>query len=539
MRLRLLFVVCIAAAAITAGRLQPLVAAEPAKAARLKVDFNAKGISVLNYGTTNLLADGTFLVERVVIRKRDGSETVPALNPDAKWDARRRVLTTRFPWGSVTCEYGVDPDRLKFHITITNDSPDTIQGLCLRPLLVRFPEVPKGWDPKGHPHWDFLPGSPRVHVGDFGTGVLAFANEDLRSPLIGGFRWASDPTTQTYPVVLWSSNSGWPDEAVTRRMVRPIPSGGRDEYSMSLRFGASGSTGPRLAADLYRKFVTAYPYRVRWTDRRPIGALFISTSDPKLQSESNPRGWLLDKTIDVTTPAGRTAFKERMFRWVDASVALLKKTGAQGSIVWDVEGQQYPHGVSYIGDPRSLPPEMDEIADEFFARLRTDGLRTGVTVRPQLPVRPPYGTAVTQIEVTDPAQNLIDKIAYAKKRWGCTLFYIDSNGGPSVPMEDDIFDRVAAAHPDVLLVPEHETTRYYSFSAPFHALEMGIASTPSWVREVYPEAFSVIYAPKDVAKHHAELVEAVRRGDILLIVGWHESSETAEIRKIYEEAGRR
>jgi len=91
----------------------------------------------------------------------------------------------------------------------------------------------------------------------------------------------------------------------------------------------------------------------------------------------------------------------------------------------------------------------------------------------------------------------------------------------------------------VLLVPEHESHRYYSFSAPYHTLEMGIASTPSFVRDVYPDAFSVIYVPKDVAKHRAELVEAVRHGDILLIVGWHETGDTAEVRKIYEEAGRR
>src|SRR5262249_27741581 len=152
---------------------------------------------------------------------------------------------------------------------------------------------------------------------------------------------------------------------------------------------------------------------------------------------------------------------------------------------------------------------------------------------------PAYGDGVFQIEVTDPTQNLIDKIAYAKKRWGCSLFYVDSNGAPSAPMDDDVMDRVAAAHPDVLLVPEHVTARYFSFSAPFQALEMGNASTPAWVREIYPEAFSVVYVPKDVTKHRTELVEAVRRGDILLFIGGHESGDTAEVRKIYDEAGRR
>ena len=94
---------------------------------------------------------------------------------------------------------------------------------------------------------------------------------------------------------------------------------------------------------------------------------------------NNPRGWFLDpKGVDVTTPAGRAAFKERVLQYADGSVALLKKMGAQGSIVWDLEGQEYPHATSYLGDPRSLPEEMDAVADEFFARLRSDGLRTGV-----------------------------------------------------------------------------------------------------------------------------------------------------------------
>jgi hypothetical protein len=538
MRLRLLLVVCMAAAAT--ARRPTAVAADPPKSARLRVDFNAKGVSVLNYGPTNLLADGTFVVERAVFRRRDGTEITPALKPEVRWDARRRSLIHRFSWGSVTCTYLPEPDKLKFHITVANESPDALQGLWVRPLFMRLPQLPKDWHPKGH-QLSFLPGNPRVHVGDFGTGAMAFVNEDVSTPLISGFMWTSDPAAHTYPIAVWTSNFGWPDESITQRMVRPVPSGGRDEYHVSLRFGPSGATatGPRLAPDVYRKFVTAYPFRLRWADRRPIGALFLSTSEPKFQSQTNPRGWLLDPRMDVTTPAGQAAFKQRMLQYADASVALMKKTGAQGSIVWDIEGQQFPHMTSYLGDPRSLPPEMDSIADEFFDRLRSDGLRTGVTVRPQRPVRPAYGNDVFQIEVTDPAQNLIDKIAHAKKRWGCSLFYVDSNGAPSAPMDDDIIDRVAAAHPDVLLVPEHETFRYYSFSAPFHALDMGIASTSSWVRDVYPEAFSVIYAPKDLAKRRAELVEAVRRGDILLFVGWHETPDSAEVRKIYDEAGRR
>jgi hypothetical protein len=80
--------------------------------------------------------------------------------------------------------------------------------------------------------------------------------------------------------------------------------------------------------------------------------------------------------------------------------------------------QEYPHATSYLGDPRSLPPEIDPIIDGFFKRFRDAVLRTGICIRPQRPVRPVYATNVWQEQVADPTQNMVEKIAFAKKRWG-------------------------------------------------------------------------------------------------------------------------
>ena len=42
----------------------------------------------------------------------------------------------------------------------------------------------------------------------------------------------------------------------------------------------------------------------------------------------------------------------------------------QGIIVWDLEGQEFIHPTTYIGDPRALgagyAPEMNAIADELL-----------------------------------------------------------------------------------------------------------------------------------------------------------------------------
>ena len=71
---------------------------------------------------------------------------------------------------------------------------------------------------------------------------------------------------------------------------------------------------------------------------------------------------------------------------------------------------------------------MRGVIDEYFARFKRAGLRVGLTIRPQTVVVSNETRHVEQSESKDPAEVLIGKIEYAKKRWGATLFYIDSNG---------------------------------------------------------------------------------------------------------------
>jgi hypothetical protein len=258
------------------------------------------------------------------------------------------------------------------------------------------------------------------------------------------------------------------------------------------------------------------------------------------------------KNPDFTTEEGLAEFKASLMRYADNAVRILKRDmNAQGMIVWDVEGQEYPHATSYLGDPRSLPPEIDPIVDEFFQRFRDAGLRTGVCIRPQRPVRPPYGADVWQEQVADPTQNMIEKIAHAKKRWGCTLFYVDSNvlfdfenfrpnqGDAYELMDAMVFRRLSEAHPDCLLIPEHENAFYFAYTAPHRELRQGYASTPTWASRVYPGAFSVISVcdgPMD--ERRADLVAAVRRGDVLIFRAWFDDVFNEKTKSIYEEAAR-
>ena len=223
--------------------------------------------------------------------------------------------------------------------------------------------------------------------------------------------------------------------------------------------------------------------------------------------------------------------------FADESIGILRDMNAQGMILWDVEGEEFKHAITYIGDPRlvpSLAPEMDELADKFFARYRDAGFRVGLCIRPQLFSRRP-GNQVEQRDTPDPAKVLIEKIAYARKRWDATMFYIDSNGSPNNPLTAEVFRQVLDQFPDILLIPEHSNLEYYAYGAPLHDLRRSPAPTPELVRSVYPNAFSLINtADGPIDQCYEELVSAVSRGDILVYRSWFKDAVHAKIKTIYE-----
>ncbi len=194
---------------------------------------------------------------------------------------------------------------------------------------------------------------------------------------------------------------------------------------------------------------------------------------------------------------------------------------AQGMIVWDLEGEQYSK-LGYVGDPRvllTLAPEMESqgVVDEYFKKFTDAGLRVGVTIRGQHLVQTKTGWK--QVQSADPYKVMASKIAYARTHWGATLFYIDSNAllKTSQLYDASIFKRLADRFPDVLLIPEHENTRYYASTAPYAELRLGTTQTPDSVLQAYPSAFSVICTMGgDVVANHDQLVAAVRQGNILM-----------------------
>jgi hypothetical protein len=377
---------------------------------------------------------------------------------------------------------------------------------------------------------------PPVVFVRFESGSLAFANDGDPS--------AADSATVSIP---FTTNPTTKLSYPLRVAFPPIAAGKTARASLSVTFGSSDASSNDLAGDVLQAFRDAYPYFTSWEDRRPIGALFLATSQKHPQN--NPRGWFQNaKDVDLTTPEGLAKWRARLMKYADDSIKVLKDLDAQGMITWDPEGEEFANA-TYYGDPRlasRLAPETDLVhngtlgaLDEYFRKFRDAGLRVGLTLRPQT-IAFKDGVPSQQL-VDDPAQELLDKIDYARKRWGCTLFYLDSTYGKRDALDADVMETIARRHPDVLLMPENEDFRYFAYTAPLNSFQhQGVTGTPSSVREVYSQAFSVLLASateEQLRAGHDALVESVRRGDILIVYAGSAGKTIEAIKGIYRDAG--
>jgi hypothetical protein len=311
------------------------------------------------------------------------------------------------------------------------------------------------------------------------------------------------------------------------------------------------------------------------------------------RSTSNPRGYLWDKTINI---ANQPAFTARVLAQADATLAILNQMSPkpQGLILWDLEGQEFNQPFTYVGYPNYLPsmaPEMDAVADQLARKITAAGYKIGLTIRPnyfsvgtQLPATC-YSSAskdpMMQYDLADkfikldaayPFRGYIctngtwmagsanrptaqttsqdfrqviglleQKISYARKRWGATIYYVDSDvwEGGGV-LEPSIFRQLAEEFPDCLIIPETAGTFHFGATAPYEAAKaFDYYGTSQARRNVYPGAFGIVnLADADTAANLNKLVKAVGSGDILMFRGWFNAPEIAAVQKIYAAAGK-
>ncbi len=527
----------------------------PAVKRGLNFVVGAHGLDSLSFNGQSLLVSpesGELQPQKSVFRAVLDA-LVPRSSPRvATPDKKADTVDLSYPWGRISCAYGKQDDRLTMRLEVSNTSSEPLNEFSLRLMELNFPSIPHGgtleagmfgFGFKG-PEWRLHEGplsmpsvaDPRFVVPiiqmDYGTGALTFCSDDVDCA-VDVPQSTNFPARTSYPFIV---------------TCRDIKSGTTRVFNVSLRFGPADAGVQDLSGDVLERYAGKYPFQVDWKDRRPIGAIFLA--GPQINVPSNPRRWIMNfGEIDVTNDKGKAAFRAALLKMADNSVQVLKDTGAQGMITWDPEGEEFG-GECYYGNPRLVPtlaPEMEfkndgakSAIDEYFERFRAAGLKVGVCIRPQQ-IAMVDGKPVHQAAEDEQAvQILRERIAYAKQRWGCTLFYVDSTATAYTWINPDVFKAVADAYPDVLLIPENESMRYFAYSAPLNSyMHHRITSTPVGARLVYPKAFSVLMAPDgDRPEDHNALVSAVRRGDILLFNGWYMNEGAYKIKKVYLEAGR-
>ncbi len=540
------------AATIFAGTTSAVLQS-PASKQGLNFAVGERGLTSLSFNGQSLLvspASGELQPEKSVFRAVLDALLPRASSPGATPNKKTDTVDLSYPWGRVSCAYGKQGDRLTLRIEVSNTGSAPLNEFSVRLMELNFPRVPNGgtleagmfgFGFKG-PEWPLnrwppsIPSAadPRFVVpivrADFGVGSLNFCSDDLECS-VGIPHTTNPPDGTRYPLV------------ITCGGVKP---GVSKAFNVSLRFGPVGAQVQDLSRDVLERYAGKYPFQVSWKDHRPIGAIFLASSGTNVAT--NPRRWILNYgEIDVTTQQGKADFREALLKHADKSIKALKEVNAQGMITWDPEGEEFI-GACYYGDPLLVPtlaPEMEfkndgtkSAIDEYFEKFRAAGLKVGVCIRPQqitmVEGKPVHHAA----EDEHAAQILRERIGYAKQRWGCTLFYVDSTATAYGAINPDVFKAVADAYPDVLLIPENESMRYFAYSAPLNSyMHHKITSTPVGARMVYPKAFSVLMAPEgDRPEDHDALVAAVRRGDILLFNGWYAGNEADKIKKLYEEA---
>jgi hypothetical protein len=467
-----------------------------------------------------------------------------------RFDAEKRILSQEYDGFAIECAFTPRTDRLDMRITIVNASTGTMVECAFLPLDLRLPNRPANFSQ--FPRNPFL---CDLYVHEKGTLVVTPTGYQS-----GIFRTAND-RTGARPLMFTSVVPGKKphhpvvDDVYWQEPGNPLPPGATGVYDYSLVFGPAGTTAEDLCPEAYAGYAKANPMVLDWPDRRPIASAFLC--NPATGWKTNPRGYFQNPKVDVTTEEGVKAFGESLMKYADNCIERMRAMDAQGIIVWDIEGQEMPHMISYIGDPRLLPalsPEMDRFADAFMRKFLDAGFRTGITLRPTevYAVGEPGRLPWNHREVKDPVATMSEKIRTAQKRWGCTIFYLDSTvfgndflteeqrkEKKDIPwvMPKGMFEKLARLHPDCLISPEWAERDYSRFGAPYKSPNLGQGGTDPFLRRLWPEAFSVVaVSPELIEKRWEEFADQVVKGDILLFMPWYDAPGNLFVQLLYQEA---
>lgn len=533
--------------------------------APLKIEFDDRGLASITHNGVELVhpQDERFSVHAVNFTdpadKRGARQILEPKPRRVDFDAAAKTLSLEYDWGKVTCAYTVREDRLDLRITLANATSQSIEHGAFFPLRMALPnryfnryasyyqEGDQTAAFRIYTHDKGAVGLLNPDHGSLSTASFAYGYGGRFSSFVLALNGPLPPRVAHHPII---------DDAYFARPARAVAPGQSETYRLSLVFGPPEAKFEAISAQADAEYAKTHPMTLKWPDRRPIATVFLC--NPATGNPKNPRGWFQgNKEIDVTTPEGLDKFGAKLMEYADNCILRMKRLNAQGVIVWDIEGQEMPHMISYLGDPRVLPdaaPEMNKFADAFMKKFSDAGFKTGVTIRPTEVYR--VGTAEKPAwghrEVKDPVATMSQKIAYAQKRWGSTIYYMDSSVfGPDYLTPEQrkemrgidwimptmMVEKLTKLHPDCLISPEFSQRDHYRFGAPYSSPNLGDGGTDPAIRHIWPDAFRLVGVRDQLLERRWEhFADSVAKGDVLLFCPWFDSPEMPFVQLLYQEA---
>lgn len=501
------------------------------------------------------------------------------LSPDVKTNTAtktthvyRNGLSDSF---TVEVTYTAGSDTLQCEFVITNNS--TTGAMTLITLRQFVLQTPSG-TVTSKPVTNSIGSEPDAHnpVATLYGPAWSFAAWNANVSTYGNFNASFSSDGQ--------SVFGWALDIPSFISPGPSPvsiaaNGGTWSGTLVMKFADSVVPLATLTGDGNAAYRAQRPASTSQPDRRPWGEWFVSGY--QFTGPTNPRGYWNDYYLDALDPVD---FAVAMQTFLDAVIAQANSMSPrpQGIIIWDVEGQEFDHAMTYIGKPSllsAISPEMNTPIDSISSQLRAAGYKIAFTLRPMkiltgttLPstcttnatyiglrdvfvktdATPPnrgyrcdatntwsqvnLQTQTVQQTATEVLTILRAEIDNAVARWGASAFYVDSTVnylGQSITTT--IWATLKSEYPSIEFFPENTVFTTIQSGRPFsNGQQYGLSQEEL---NLYPDAWSYHkYESWDGSTSMPEATASIARGDVPSCNIWYPHDCLTRVSDLYSRA---
>ena len=157
-----------------------LASSPVAAAPKVRIRFDARGLSSLTVDGREFLADGSARLTHAVLERRDPAkpglggyafEKPDLSKPRVSVEATAATVRHAYAWGTVAFAYAPSPGRLTVAVTIANTSKRSLATFDLALGRIRLPAPPKNLK-RGHGRIVSTQDNLGIVTADYGTGKL-------------------------------------------------------------------------------------------------------------------------------------------------------------------------------------------------------------------------------------------------------------------------------------------------------------------------------------------------------------------------------